>query len=170
MKEIERLQNMKVAENGLCKISDTYFSDFSSPRHMFNKHENRPYYLAIKQHTGIYWLVPLSSQLENYRVKIQAAEKLHGESVFYHIAKVKGKESVFLIGNAIPVTEEYIAGPFTVAGIPYVLGNKEEIKAIRSKLNRYLALVRSGKLHPAVNILEIEHKLLSRKQNSAYIV
>ena len=161
---------MTIAENGLCKISDKYFSDFSSPRHMFNKHENRPYYLAIKRQNGIYWLIPLSSQVEKYRAKIQADEKTHGESIFYHIAQVKGKESVFLIGNVIPVTEEYIIGPFTVAGIPYVLANKEEIKAIRSKLSRYLAMVRNGKLHPSVDILEIERKLLSQKQNEDYII
>lgn len=161
---------MEIAENGLCKISDMYFSDYSNPRHMFNKHENRPYYLAIKRPTGIYWLIPLSSQVEKYRAKIQAEEKAHGESIFCHIAQVKGKESVFLIGNVIPVTEEYITGPFTVAGIPYVLGNKEEIKAIRSKLNRYLAMVRNGKLHPAVDILEIERKLLSRRENAEYII
>lgn len=161
---------MRVAENGLCKISDRYFQDFSSPRHVFNKQENRPYFLAIRDVKGIVWLVPLSSQVEKYRAKIKSDEEKHGKCIFHHIARVKGSENAFLIGNSIPVTEEYILGPFTMAGIPFVIENKADIKEIRSKLRRYLALVRQGKLHPAVDILSIEQKLLNKKDNAEYIV
>ena len=161
---------MTVAEFGLCKVSDSYFAEFSSPRHMFNKHENRPYYLAIKEQNGIIWLVPLSSQVEKYRAKLEADERIHGESIFCYIARVKDRESAFLIGNVIPVTEEYILGPFTLSGRPFVLEDRADIKAIRSKVRRYLALVRRGKLQPAVDILSIERVLLNRKNNAAYII
>ncbi len=104
---------MKVSENGLCKVSEQYFVDFASPRHMFNKQENRPYFLAIRGENNIIWLVPLSSKTAKYRAKIEA---------------------------------------------------------IRSKLRRYLALVRRGKLRPAVDILSIERVLLNRQQNQSFIV
>ncbi len=161
---------MNVVENGLYKVSDSYFSDFADPKHLYNKQQNRPYFLALKGNNGVYWLIPLSSKVEKYRAKIQADEKKHGESVFNHIGKVKNEERAFLIGNVIPVTEEYIVGPFTIGGTPYVVANETEIKAIRSKLRRYLSLVRNKKLYPTVDILGIERKLLSKKKNAAYMI
>lgn len=154
---------MKVAENGLCKLSDKYFEDFSNPRHVFNKQEKRPYFYAIRKENGIVWLVPLSSQVEKYQSKIQEDANKHRECIYYYIAKVKGNESAFLIGNAIPVTDKYIVGPFTVNDIPFVIKNKNDIKQIKSRLNKYLALVKRGKLSPAVDILSIEKSLLNNK-------
>lgn len=159
-----------VSENGLCKVSDKYFSDFPSIRHMSNKHEKRPHYLAVRHKTGIVWLIPLSSQVDKYEAKIQADEKKHKDSIFHYVARVKGKKSVFLIGNAIPVTDDYIVSPFTIQDIPYIVENEKDIKAIRSKFNRYLALVRIGKLQPAVDIMGIERVLLNRMRESDFII
>lgn len=161
---------MKVSAYGLCIVSDRYFSDFPSIRHMSNKHENRPYYLAIQGADGIIWLIPLSSQVEKYGAKIKADEEKHGDSIFHYITRIKGQDSAFLIGNAIPVTEDYIVKPFTVRGVPFVVEDKKDIKKIQSKLNRYLALVRYGKLKPAVDILSIERILLNRKRESDYML
>lgn len=144
---------------GLCLISDQYFVDFPSVRHMSNKHESRPYYLAIKETDGIIWVIPLSSQIEKYRAKIKADEQKYGESIFHYIAKVKGKDCAFLIGNVIPVKEVYVKKPFTVRGVPFVIQDKKDIKMIGRKLNRYLTMVRYGKMKPAVDILAIEKKL-----------
>ena len=151
---------MKVPVHGLCVIDDRYFLDYPSVRHMSNKHESRPYYLAVYAKDGIIWAVPLSSHVDKYGAKIKADERRYGECLFYTIAKVKGRESAFLIGNAIPVTEEYIKKPFTVAEVPYVVKNKQLVKELKGKLSRYLALVRQGKMKPAVDILAIEKKLL----------
>lgn len=163
-------KKMKVSENGLCKISDQYFVDFESPNHVFNKHENRPYYLAIRNSNGITWLIPLSSQVDKYRRKVQAETEKYGDCLFCHIARVKGKDSAFLIGNALPVTEEYITGPFTVGGMPFVIRDKREVKALKSKLGRYLALVRGEKLRPVVDILHIERMLLNRMANQDFMI
>lgn len=150
---------MNVSLYGLCIISDTYFEDYPSIRHMSNKHEKRPYYLAVKQDDGIVWVVPISSQAEKYKAKIEADEKKYGTCIFYHVTRLKGKENAFLVGNVIPVTECYIKKPFTVNGSPFVVQDKNDIKIIKSKLSRYLALVRNGKLKPAVDILDIECSL-----------
>ena len=163
-------RKMKVSENGLCKISDQYFVDFKRPNPVFNKQENRPYYLAIRNGNGIVWLIPLSSRIEKYRRKAEGEAERYGDSLFCHIARVKGRDSAFLIGNAIPVTEEYILGPFTVSGKPFVIQDKRDVKAIRSKLSRYLAMVRAGKLRPAVDILSIERILLNRVNNQEFMV
>lgn len=166
----ERKNRMDVSQYGLCVVKDKYFQDFPDVRHMSNKHESRPYYLAIYGKNGIIWLVPLSSQVEKYRAKIQADEKKYGKTVFYYIARVKGKESAFLIGNTIPVTREYIKRPFTVAGAPFIIEDKQDIKAIQNKLSRYLTMVRYGKMRPNVDILSIERVLLNRKREEEYIV
>lgn len=158
---------MEVSTYGLCTVSDKFFSDFPSVRHMSNKHENRPYYLAIKRENGIIWLVPLSSKVEKYREKIKQDEEKHGDCLFYYVTKLKGKDSAFLIGNVIPITEEYIIKPFTIKGVPFVIEDKTDIKIIQSKLSRYLTMVRYGKLRPAVDILSIEKDLLSRKHKSS---
>ncbi|MBR5534920.1 MAG: hypothetical protein IKU62_08760 [Ruminiclostridium sp.] len=153
---------MSISEYGLCIVSDQYFVDFPSVRHMSNKHEKRPYYLAIRKPNGIIWLVPLSSQVEKYRAKIEADEEKHGECIYYYITKLKGRESAFLIGNIIPVREEYIKKAFTVQGSPFVIQDKKDIKAINKKVNRYLTMVRYGKMQPAVDIMAIEEELKKR--------
>ena len=150
---------MELESCGLYIISDQYFADFPSVRHMSNKHENRPYYLVVKESSGILWLVPLSSQVEKYNAKIRTDEEKHGECIYYYTTNVKGKENVFLIGNAIPATEKYIKKAFTVMGKPFVVRDKEDIRKIKSKLSRYLTMVRRGIMTPAVDILEIERKL-----------
>lgn len=152
---------MKVSTYGLCIISDDFFKDFPDVRHMSNKHESRPYYLAIKQQDGIVWVVPLSSQVEKYKAKIEEDEKKHKDCLFYYITRLKGRESVFLVGNVIPVTEKYITKPFTISGKPFVIQDKQDIKKIKSKLSRYLTMVRNGKIKPNVDILGIEKRLLA---------
>ena len=152
---------MQIKENGLCIIADRYFSDFPSIRHMSNNHENRPYYLVIRGQGNIFWMVPLSSNVEKYRKKIESDEEKYGNCLYYYIARVKDTDSVFLVGNTIPVTEEYIKKPFTINGVPFVIEDKQDVKTITSKLRRYLAMVRNGKMKPAVDILGIEKKLLN---------
>ena len=154
---------MGIATYGLCIVSDQYFVDFPDIHHLSNKHEGRPYYLAVRNPNGIIWLIPLSSQVGKYRAKIKSDEAQYGESVFHYITRFKGKDSAFLIGNAIPVTDAYIKRAFTVQGVPFVMQDQADIKIIRRKLSRYLSLVRVGKLKPAVDILAIENSLLNKK-------
>lgn len=125
---------------------------------MSNKHEKRPYYLAIRD-DEIIWMVPLSSQVEKYAAKIKSDEEKYGNCIFYHIARIKEENSVFLIGNTIPVTEKYIKKPFTIQGVPFIIQDKQNIKKIQSKLKRYITMVRYNKLKPAVDILWIEKQL-----------
>lgn len=156
--------------HGLCIIEDCYFSDFPSIRHMDNKHESRPYYLAVQGSDKIIWMVPISHQVEKYKGKIARDEQRHGHSIFCCVGKIKGEERAFLTGNVIPVTEAYIKRPFTVNGVPYIIQDKELIKQIQYNVGRYIALVRQGRLSPAVDIIGIERVLLNRMKNDEYVV
>ena len=150
---------MELVQYGFYKIKDQYFSDFPSDRHMYNKSENRPYYLAIKEADGIVWLLPISSKVEKYRSKISKDESIFGECITAHIIKFMSEERAVLIGNMIPVTEKYIKGEFTISENHYVVQDQNAIKAIKKRASRYLSLVKAGKLHPAVDILKIEKEL-----------
>ena len=147
---------------GLYILSDDYFERYGQPTMMDNKYETRPYYLALSASNGIIWLVPLSSKVDKYQLSIAADEQKHGKGkcIFHYIAKVKGRRNAFLIGDTIPVIEKYLLRPFTVKGVPFVVEDAADIKAIRSKLSRYLSLVRSGTLTPCIDILSIEKALL----------
>ena len=150
-------------QHSLCIVSDDYFSKYGSRYMMDNKHESRPYYFAVKSANGIVWLVPLSSQVDKYQKSIDADESKYGKGkcIFHYVAKVKGKPSAFLIGNAIPATEKYILRSFEICNQPYIVQDKTDIKAINSKLSRFISLVRAGRLAPCIDILAIEKELLS---------
>ena len=152
---------------GLYKVKDSYFKDFPSPndRYVHNKGENRPYYIALVDKNGLMWLLPLSTQVDNYKSKIAADEARYGQCTYYHLITFMGEEKVVLIKNLIPVLPEYIAGEFTIAKQHYVIRNKAEIKEIQTRFSKYLALVRAKKIHPPVDILATERRLLARLQS-----
>ena len=66
---------MDFIEYGLYFIKDQYFYDFPSKHWMLNKGEKRPHYYALKDNSGIVWMIPMSSQVENYRQKIAREEQ-----------------------------------------------------------------------------------------------
>lgn len=163
---------MKLVQFGFYKLKDKYFSDFPSPqnRYMDNKSENRPYYLAFTDRSGIIWLIPISSKVEKYKAKINADEKKFGECLTCHIIDFMGEERAVLIGNMIPVIPEYIKGEFTILRKHYIVQDNDTIKAIRKRCSRYLTLVRTKKMHPCVDILANERVLLNKLNNAAFIV
>lgn len=163
---------MELVECGFYTIADKYFTDFKSDRHMHNKAEGRPYYLSIQMQNGITWFIPISSKVEKYRAKIAQDETKYGvgRCLFYHIVDFMSGERALLIGNMIPVTDAYIKKEFTIMNHHYVVQNQDAVKAIRKKSSRYLSLVRSGKLKPYVDIIEIERQLINRLKNSSYII
>ena len=155
---------MELVQYGFYKLKDKYFSDFPSPnnRYMDNKNENRPYYLAFKDKTGIIWLLPISHQVDKYKAKIEDDTKKHGECLTCHIIRFMGEERAVLIGNMIPVIPSYIKGEFTIRQKHYVVQDEAAIKAIKKRCSRYLSLVRAKKLHPCVDILTTEKILINK--------
>lgn len=155
---------MELVQYGFYKLKDKYFSDFPSPdnRYMDNKKENRPYYLAFKDKSGIIWLLPISHKVDKYKAKIAEDIKKHKECLTCHIIRFMGEERAVLIGNMIPVIPEYIKGEFTICNKHYIVQDEIAIKAIRKRCSRYLSLVRANKLHPCVDILATEKALINK--------
>lgn len=154
---------MKEIQNaGLYIIRDEYFAEFANDKFMFNKNENRPHYYAIKDKTGILWMIPLSTKVEKYRRLIENTEKKHKKCVYYHTAPIYGKMRAFVICDMFPVTEEYILRPYKIGNSDYVVMNKNIKQAVYEKARSYLSMVESGALCSPLNILDIRRKLLEK--------
>ena len=158
--------------HGLYIIKDSYFSEFRNPYWMDNKNEHRPYYYLIKDSDGIDWVIPLSSQVDNYKKKIEQIESNRGAGncIYYHIGEIASIERVFLIGDMFPVEEKYIKAPFTIGRVHYIVQNDSLNRVIYSKAMRYLNLVKSGKMHSRNNIMGIKKVILNRKESSDFLV
>lgn len=148
-------------------ITDDYFSDFPDAQLMKNKDsgQGRPCFFAFQDPANaLFWLVPISSQVEKYRAIYQKKTRNHRRCDTLVFGEVLGRERVFLIQNMCPVTEKYIANLYIdrCAQLPvHVAGNLE--KEIIVKAKRVLALERNGKHLLFSDVLAIENRLLSEK-------
>lgn len=151
-----------MVEHGLYKIKDSYFKDFPHKKHIWNK-AGRPFYYAVKDSAGIYWLVPLSSQTDNFRQKIETEEHKRGKGkcIRFHIGSIMGKTRAFRICDMLPVTDEYIEGAFYVNGKPYIAQDKDLITVISRKARDYIKQLELGRMYSQVDALAIRAKLLS---------
>lgn len=77
---------------------------------LYNKENGnyRPHYYAIQDKTNpkIYWMIPISSQVEKYKLIIKQKEKKYGKCNTIVIGKFAGKENAFLIQNAFPIIDK----------------------------------------------------------------
>ena len=97
-------------------LSDEYCDKFSKHGVMANKEttsdglHRRPCFYAIQdiKNESIYWMIPISSQIEKYRSLLE--EKLKRYRVYdgLEFGYVQGREAAFLLQNICPVTEKYI--------------------------------------------------------------
>lgn len=158
--------------HGLYSVSDKYFEDFKRPYWMDNKNENRPYYFLLQDKDGIYWVIPMSSQIENYKMKIEREEAKRGKGncIYYHTGMIASIERVFLIGDMFPINESYIKSPFTIGENHYVVRNKSLNSEIYSKAMRFLRLIEQGVMKSRNDILGIKRVLLNMANNSEYII
>ena len=150
--------------HGLYTIKDSYFSEFGKGYWVDNKNERRPYYYLLEDADGVKWVIPLSSQVENYRRKIAREEEKRGKGncIYYHIGMVAGRENVFLIGDMFPIDDSYIKTPFRINEIHYISKNKKLNASIYSKAMRFLKLVSGGYIQSRNDIMGIKNLLLEK--------
>lgn len=152
---------MELLEHGLYIVKEQYFTDFPSKHWMQNKSESRPHYYSFVDPKGVIWMIPMSSQIENYKAKIKKEEqKRNGRCLFYHIGKIAGKERVFIISDLFPITEDYIARAYTISSVEYVVRNETLNRELRSKAVKYIRLLEQKKLIDRNHILKIRSQLI----------
>ena len=158
--------------HGLYSVKDEYFQDFKRPFWVDNKNEKRPHYYLFKDRDGIDWLIPMSSQTENYQAKIERVEEKRGKGncIYYHIGVIASKRRVFLIGDMFPVDPSYVKAPFTIGPTHYIVKDSKLNAIIYSKAMRYLQLVSSGVMKSRNDIMGIKNVLLNKKREAEYII
>lgn len=81
---------MQLVAHGLYTVKDRYFTEFGNGYWVDNKQEGRPYYYLFQDTDGVDWVIPISSQVDNYKRKIAKEEKKRGvgKCIYYHIGLV----------------------------------------------------------------------------------
>ncbi len=149
-------------------IDQQYFIDFPDKFLMGNKEtisgqpHNRPCYYAFEDKaTGLYWLIPISSQVEKFKTiylrKTEGGRKC--DTIVF--GDVLGKEKAFLIQNMCPVSPKYILNKYLDRGRPVKIDGRLHNEIVK-KANKVLNLQRKGKKLIFPDVLAIEQKLLQR--------
>ncbi|MCM1288303.1 MAG: hypothetical protein NC240_08320 [Clostridium sp.] len=152
---------------GFYIIKDKFFEDMSDPYLKGNKAGNRPHYYCFEDtSTGIYWMIPLSSQIDKYKRIMVAKEKAGKPCDIIHLAKLDdSRESAFLIQDMFPIIEEYIEREYTIAGNHLMLTSEHTIREIEHKAKRVLGMLKRGvKFMPTQpDVMTILEKLQQKK-------
>lgn len=125
-------------------IEDQYFVDFPDDYLMKNRetvngqaHDRPCYYTFQDSVSGLYWMIPFSSQVSKFRSiynkKIQRYKKC--DTIVF--GEVLGHEKAFLIQNMCPITRKYMKNEYmdSRANIPVRVNGVLE-KELREKTDR----------------------------------
>ena len=153
-----------MVENGLYKIKDQYYIDFPHNNHIHNK-GGRPFYYSVRDNFGIYWLIPISSQVDVYKQKISIVETKRGigKCITYHIGIIANQERAFRICNMLPVSDEYVDSEFEINGSHYVVGDLKLIRELSEKSRNYIKQVELGRMYSQIDALNIRKSLIDKQ-------
>ena len=131
---------------GFYTIKTEFFDKVNDPYLKDNKGETRPHYYCFEDlQTGIYWMIPLSSRIEKYQKIIKKRADTKKSCDILHITKLdNGRNSVFLIQDMFPITPQYIAREYTVAGKHLILTSEREVKEINRKAHKVMSMIKRG--------------------------
>lgn len=150
-------------------LSDQYFSNFSDSKLMSNKEtakgisHDRPCFCAFQDgKSGIFWLIPISSQIQKFRCIYQNKVNKYGRCDTIDFGYVLGHQKAFLLQNMCPATDKYIKNEYfdPVHMNPVMLDGAFERQLIQ-KVRKVLALQRKGIPLIFPDVFSIESKLLA---------
>ena len=155
-----------MVENKLYFIKDEYFDKYECEDNKGNKQadkdgeHNRPCYYAFKEN-DIYWMIPISSEVEKYEKEYQKSIDKYGKCDTISFVYVKGNKNAALIQNMIPVTNKYIDKIYTYFGtdIPIEINEKKK-KELNAKARKVVRFARIGKKLTFTPILDFEKRLI----------
>jgi len=151
-------------------IKEQFFVDYPDPYLMKNKevirgveHKRPCFFTFLDSSTGLYWMIPISSQLAKF--KPIAAKKVarFGTCDTIVFGDVLGHEKAFLIQNMFPITDSYVDSEYqdSRALIAVKVNGLLEAELI-TKAKKVLALQRTGAQFIFPDVLEIEKQLLAK--------
>ena len=162
-KDFSCYMRLQMKKSGFYIIKDDFFTDMNDPYLKRNKSGNRPHYYCFEDACkGIYWMIPLSSQVDKYK-KIIDKKISEGKSCdILHIVKLPNdRETTFLIQDMFPITEKYIEREYRIAANHMVLAREQVIKDVDQKARKVVAMLKRGvKFTPTQpDIISILNKL-----------
>ncbi len=147
-------------------ISNQYYIDFPDQHLMQHKSAtDRPCFYAFEdKSTGLYWMIPISSQTEKYKKYYNNKIKRYKNCDTIAFGDVLGHEKAFLIQNMSPITDKYINNIYIdkYQNIPVRIDGVLE-KTLIKKAKRVLALHRRGVNLIFPDVLHIESTLLNSR-------
>ena len=152
-------------------LDNQYYQDFNDDKLMSN-HETvdgevhgRPCYCCINtSDNGIYWAIPISSQVEKYRKIYDKKIDKNGKCYTIDFGEVLGAERAFLIQNMCPVTDDYVKDEYQHLGVPVAI-DYMTYKRIVSKATKVSALVHNKNSHLIFpDVLKIEKTLKAKNK------
>ena len=154
-------------KTGFYIIKDKFFEDMPDPYLKGNKAGNRPHFYCFEESTtGIYWMIPLSSKVDKFKRMIEQKEKAGKPCDILHIVKLDDdRESVFLIQDMFPITENYIEREYTIAGNHLMLTSEHVAKEIEQKARKVVGMLKRGvKFMPTQpDVISILNKLTQKE-------
>lgn len=150
-------------------INDQYFIDFPDDKLMQNKEtvngvsHDRPCFYAFKDNSsGLFWLIPFSSQTNKFRGIYNKKVARYGKCDTIVFGEVLGFEKAFLIQNMCPVLPCYIKNEYLDSNSVPVRISGDLEKEIVSKAKRVLALQRKGINLIFPDVMKIEKELTNK--------
>lgn len=137
---------MKPKEGYVYYIADAYYKLVNDPKLMQNKgngHRRPCYCCKISDETGLYWMIPLSSQKTKFQKAYAEALSKYGNCLTLALGQFAGRDAAFLIQNAFPVTEDFVEDIYVANNNPVPLHSKLQ-KIIYGKFQGCLAIHRKG--------------------------
>ena len=133
-------------KTGFYIIKEKFFKEMNDPYLKSNKAGNRPHYYCFEDSAmGIYWMIPLSSRIDKYRRIMKKKEKAGQSCDIIHIVKLDdNRESVFLIQDMFPITEDYIEREYTIAGNHLMLTSEHTAREIEQKARKVKGMLKRG--------------------------
>lgn len=143
-------------------LDDQYYTDFPDPQLMRN--HDRPCFYAFQDNvTGLYWMIPISSQVQKFRTVYQQKVQMRGFCDTIAFGEVLGHEKAFLIQNMCPVTDKYVINEYidSAANVPVRIDGAFE-KQLIQQAAKVLALQRRGIKLIFPDVISIENALLEQ--------
>jgi hypothetical protein len=130
-------------------LTDQFYQDFPNDSLPGNKpkdkslHDRPCFYAFFDKKTNLYWVIPISHQVEKYKAIYQHKTSNGKKCDTIVLGKVLGQEKAFLIQNMCPVTNDYIKNQYLCNNKPVKLPKPLE-KELCAKAKKVLALYRKG--------------------------
>lgn len=154
-------------------IRDEYFKDFQDEKLMSNKEiaqgqaHDRPCFYAFEDtKTGLFWIIPISSQVEKYKAIYDKKVAKYKKCDTLFFAEVLGYPKVFLLQNMCPISKKYIKNEYCNKAGQAVRVKFSVEKEIIKKAKRILAMHRKGIKLIFPDVIRIEQLLLQIKEKA----